>query len=485
MKKDRTILIIDDDRFMSASLTDFLSGKQYRVLSAESGRSGIEVFSNHHPAIVLLDQELPDISGLSVCRRLLDIDPVAKIIFITAHATVRTAVDAMQAGAFNYLAKPFSLDELLITIDLAEKNVRLEEQLKVREYENAQARRSSQLIGSSAVMQRLRDQTQLLASTDSAVLITGETGVGKNLVATVILEQQKRRETLLTINCSAIPENLVEAEYFGHEKGAFTGADTRREGIFELASGGTLVLDEIADVPFHLQSKLLSVIEDRQIRRIGSARMIPVDVRIIATTNRDLRAAIRENRFREDLYYRLAVVNLHIPPLRQHPEDIPQIALYFAQRFSNHPAAIPSTHLNRLKQYRWPGNIRELRNVIERATLLKQGEEIRPADFLFHDQFSGEKPPEPCPRQVSGQDQPIPLDDLIADHIRTALKKCAGNKSQAARRLGISLSTLKRRLKRVVGPDMGQNEPPGHIDLSRMGKFRADKLDVGRLSENT
>jgi DNA-binding NtrC family response regulator len=454
MKKDRTLLIIDDDRFMSASLTDFLSEKRYKVLIAESGLSGIEFFSSHHPAIVLLDQELPDISGLSVCRRLLDIDPEAKIIFITAHATVRTAVDAMQAGAFNYLAKPFSLDELLITIDRAEKNTHLEERLKVREYETEQARRSSQLIGSSEVMQRLHDQIRLLASSDSAVLITGETGVGKNLVAQAIHEQQSQRETLLTINCSAIPENLLENEYFGHEKGAFTGADTRREGIFELASGGTLVLDEIGDVPFHLQSKLLSVIEDRKIRRIGSARMIPVDVRIIATTNWDLKLAIRENRFREDLYYRLAVVNLHIPPLRQRPEDIPQIAHYFARRFANREMAIPAAHLKSLQQYSWPGNIRELRNVIERATLLKQGEEIRPADLLFSDQFSGEKNDKIGLRQVCCQDPPILLDELIADHIQTALQKYAGNKSAAARRLGISLSTLKRRLKRNL------NDPP-------------------------
>lgn len=446
MASQLRILIIDDDVYITDSLAEYLEIKGFEVDVAGKGEKGLEYFETRHPAIVLLDQELPDRNGLEICRDLLELDPSVKVIFITAHASVRYAVDAMQRGAFNYLAKPFSLEELLISINMAVNSLKLEGKLKAKEYESKKQLAEVQLVGDSSPMQRLRGQIDLAAASDAAVLITGETGVGKNVIAKEIHQRQGKRDPYLSINCSAIPENLIEAEYFGHEKGAFTGADTRREGIFELANGGTLLLDEIGDIPYHLQSKLLSVLEDKQVRRIGSAQSVTVDVRIIAVTNRDLADAIAENRFREDLYYRLAVINIAVPPLRQRKEDIPGLSYYFAHKFCGASATIPEAQLERLAAYDWPGNVRELRNVIERASLLRQGNTILPADLLL---AAGEPGAGLQPAAASADKSATiqSLDDIVQQHILGALEACGGNKSQTAKKLGLSLSTLKRKLK--------------------------------------
>ncbi len=447
MKKISDILIIDDDELLTDSLSDFLIAKGFRVRAAHNGKEGIDLFERRQATLVLLDQELPDMRGIDVCRKLLDISPNTKILFITAYATIEYAVDAMQAGAFNYLSKPFELDELLITIDMAVKNVHMEGKLRVQDYERKKEKEEKKLVGSSEVMKRIMEQIALAAGSDANVLITGETGVGKNVVAEAIHDLQDRRETFLAINCSAIPENLMEAEYFGHEKGVFTGADARREGIFELADGGTVLLDEIGEIPIHLQSKLLAVLEDKSIRRIGSGRSIPVNVRIIATTNQDLEKAIQKKRFRQDLYYRLAVFNMHIPPLREHPEDLPEISDYFVKKFLRRPITVPDTHIERMKKYGWPGNVRELRNVIERASLLLQGDEIRPADLLLQAD-SGERLGK-IDQEGLNMENISPLEEVEKRYILSALDACAGNKSLTARTLGISLSTLKRKLKEM------------------------------------
>ena len=447
MKKAINLLIIDDDDFVTASLSDFLINKGFGVRTASNGKDGIARFEREHPSLVLLDQKLPDMEGVNVCQKILEINPNAKIIFITAYATVQYAVEAMQAGASHYLSKPFELDELSITIDMALKNVHMEGKLRVQDYEREKDRREKKLIGSSEVINRIKEQIELAAGSEATVLLTGETGVGKNVVAIAIHDLQAKRETYLTINCSAIPENLMEAEYFGHEKGVFTGAETRREGIFELSDGGTLVLDEIGDIPMHLQSKLLTALEDKTIRRIGSGRAIPVDVRVIATTNEDLEEAIREKRFRQDLYYRLAVLNIHIPPLRDHPEDIPEISDYFVKRFCRRPVRIPDSHIRKMMKYPWPGNVRELRNVIERAALLLHGDEIRPADLLLQDSLSS--PLEKSSQKTMNIREIIPLEEVKRRHILSALRACSGNKSLTARSLGVSLSTLKRKLREM------------------------------------
>jgi len=448
--KAAEILIIDDDALFVASLADFLSGKGFRVRTAENGKEGLESFDRYQTPLVLLDQKLPDAEGIDVCREILDHSPGTKVIFVSAYATVQYAVEAIKAGAFNYLCKPFELDELLIVLDLAVKNVQMEGKIRVQDYERKRDKEEKKLIGSSTVMNGIGEQISLAASTDSNVLITGETGVGKNVVARAIHDLQAQRETFLTVNCSAIPENLMEAEYFGHEKGVFTGADTRREGIFELADGGTLLLDEIGEIPVHLQSKLLAVLEDKCVRRIGSARNIPVDVRIIATTNQDLETAIKEKRFRQDLYYRLAVFNIAIPPLRKHPEDIPEIAGYFVEKFCRRRVRIPESHLKKMMDYPWPGNVRELRNVIERASLLLKGEIIAPASLLIqndHDLAESER------RHTSLElGQIVPLQELKRRQVLSALKACSGNKSLTAKALGISLSTLKRTLAEIEFP---------------------------------
>jgi len=444
VSKPIEVLIIDDDELFVASLSDFLTHKGYSISAVRTGKDGLKSIETRQPSIVLLDQKLPDMEGTEVCRKILDASPFTKVIFVTAYATVKCAVDAMQAGAFNYLSKPFELDELLILMGMAARNVQMEGKIRVQDYEKARAKDESSLIGSSEAMARVKEQIGLASETDANVVITGETGVGKNVVARSIHDLQGRRETFLVVNCAAIPENLMEAEYFGHEKGIFTGADARREGIFELANGGTLVLDEIAEIPIHLQSKLLSVIEDKHVRRLGNGRTIPVDVRIVATTNQDLEKAIQERRFRQDLYYRLAVFHIHLPPLREHPGDIPEIAEYFVRKFSRRRVTIPETHLQRMMEYPWPGNVRELRNVIERASLLLQGDTIKPANLLF--QSDPEMSTSFRPQKGSGVDDIIPLDELKRQQIVSALKACSGNKSLTARTLGISLSTLKRRL---------------------------------------
>ena len=447
MKKVSNILIIDDDDFVAASLSDFLIGKGFGVQTAANGKDGIETFERKQPPLVLLDQKLPDMEGAHVCKKILEINPNTKIIFITAYATVQYAVEAMQAGAFHYLSKPFELDELSIAIDMALKNAHMEVKLRVQDYEREKERQEKKLIGSSEVMKRIREQIELAASSEATVLITGETGVGKNVVARGIHDLQIKRETFLAINCSAIPENLMEAEYFGHEKGVFTGAETRREGIFELADGGTLVLDEIGEIPMHLQSKLLTVLEDKSIRRIGSGRAIPIDVRIIATTNEDLEVAIQEKRFRQDLYYRLAVFNIHIPPLRHHAEDVPEIADYFVKQFRRKPVKIPESHMKKMMKYPWPGNVRELRNVIERAALLNQNDEIKPADLLLQNNLT--PPMADSSQKVMSVHDIIPLEEVKRRHIISALRACSDNKSLTARTLGISLSTLKRKLREM------------------------------------
>jgi DNA-binding NtrC family response regulator len=447
MKKISDILIIDDDELLTDSLSDFLIAKGFRVKAAHNGKEGIDIFELQQSTLVLLDQELPDMRGIEVCRRILDINPNTKILFITAYATVEYAVDAMQAGAFNYLSKPFELDELLITIDMAVKNVHMEGKIRVQDYERKKEKEEKKLVGSSEVMKRIREQIALASGSDANVLITGETGVGKNVVAEAIHDLQDRRETFLAINCSAIPENLIEAEYFGYEKGAFTGADARREGIFELADGGTLLLDEIGEIPIHLQSKLLTVLEDKSIRRIGSGRIIPVNVRIIATTNQDMEKAIQNRRFRQDLYYRLAVFNMRIPPLREHPKDIPEIAEYFVKKFLRRPITVPDSHIERMKKYPWPGNVRELRNVLERASLLLRGDEIRPADLLLQDD-TGVRLGK-VEQEGLNTENILTLEEVERRHILSAFDVCAGNKSLTARTLGISLSTLKRKLKEM------------------------------------
>jgi DNA-binding NtrC family response regulator len=444
-KKAVQVLIIDDDELFVASLSDYLSAKGYRVSSAKTGKEGMSVFEREQPALVLLDQKLPDMEGIEVCRKILETDPRTKVILVTAYATVRCAVDAIKTGAFNYLSKPFELDELLIIMDLAVRNVQMEGKIRVQDYERTRESEEKQLIGSSEEMQRVREQIRLAATTDSNVLITGETGVGKNVVARAIHDLQAGRENFLMVNCSAIPENLMEAEYFGHEKGVFTGADTRREGIFELADGGTLVLDEIGEIPIRLQSKLLTILEDKCVRRIGGGRNIPVDVRIMATTNQDLVQAVREKRFRQDLYYRLAVVTVQVPPLRDRPDDIPEIAEYFAKLFCRKPVRIPDHDMKRMIDYPWPGNVRELRNVMERASLLLKGDILRPANLLV----SSESDNSSVERKHYMATHIVPLQELKKQQILTALKACAGNKSRTARTLGISLSTLKRTLAEI------------------------------------
>jgi len=444
-KKAIQVLIIDDDELFVASLSDFLSAKSFKVSSAKTGKEGMSVFEREQPALVLLDQKLPDMEGIEVCRKILEMDPRTKVILVTAYATVRCAVDAIKAGAFNYLSKPFELDELLIIMDMAVKNVQMEGKIRVQDYERSRESEEKQLIGSSDGMRRVGEQIRIAATTDSNVLITGETGVGKNVVAKAIHDLQAGRENFLTINCSAIPENLMEAEYFGHEKGVFTGADTRREGIFELADGGTVVLDEIGEIPIRLQSKLLSILEDKCVRRIGGGRTIPVDVRIMATTNQDLDQAIREKRFRQDLYYRLAVVTIQVPPLREHQEDIPEIAEYFARIFCRKPVCILDDDMKRMIDYPWPGNVRELRNIVERASLLLRGDVLRPASLLANSDHDNTW----IERKHYEATEIVPLQELKRQQILTALKACSGNKSLTARTLGISLSTLKRTLAEI------------------------------------
>ncbi|MFO0752265.1 MAG: sigma-54 dependent transcriptional regulator [Thermodesulfovibrionales bacterium] len=438
----KVLLIIDDDKLLCDVLKDYFGGGGMEVLIAHTGGEGLAQCARKKVDVVLLDQNLPDAEGHSLCPAILKSNEQSKIIFITAHPSFEGAVKAIKAGAHDYLSKPFEVEELSLAIKNALNTLALEKIAQIESYKRDKESEGAVLVGSSPGLAETVRFVDLAASTDAPVLITGETGTGKNVAARSIhYKSSARKEAFISINCAALPEGLIEAELFGYEKGAFTGATASRRGIFEMAEGGTLFLDEIGEMPMHLQTKLLSALEDKKIRRLGGDFIRPVSVRIIAASSTDLETSLGRT-FRSDLYYRLSVIRIHIPPLRERRQDIPELCDYILRQVARgREAHLPESELQTLSEYDWPGNIRELKNVLERASLLQKGPLLSPSDFLVKG-----APARVCPPGQSGDDL-APLEEVEKNYIRYVLRRLSDNHTRAAKVLGISLSTLKRKLK--------------------------------------
>ena len=437
----KTLLIIDDDQLFCDTISTHFSNK-LNTMSANTGNMGIELCLKHKIDIVLLDQKLPDGNGTDFCSLILKNSESVKIIFITAYPSFSNAVKAIKTGAHNYLSKPFELEELELAIANAIRTIDLEHVEHVQSYKNTLDKEDSLLVGDE--LSEVKKMIQLASRNNSNVLITGETGTGKGVVAKAIHYQSNiDKGPFIIINCAAFPENLIESELFGHEKGAFTGAEMKRIGIFEMAEGGTLFLDEIGDLPFHLQSKLLTVLDEKVVRRIGGQSDIPVNVRIIAATNADIEERIKNRKFRSDLYYRLSLIRVHIKPLRERIHDLEKLSVYFISKFRPDLSLhIPATEFLKLQDYSWPGNIRELRNIIERTIILRTDSVLYPGQYIKSSKSSDSEV-----FICSQGSKLLTLHEIEKRCIKNTLKELENNKTHAAKSLGISRSTLMRKIK--------------------------------------
>ncbi|MBA4372206.1 MAG: DNA-binding response regulator [Thermodesulfovibrio sp.] len=451
-KLKRTLLVIDDDRIFCSAVSDYLSSDTLEVITVHTAAACFEICSLKKIDIALLDQRLPDQEGHTLCPGILSHNEQTKIIFTTAYPSIDHAVNAIRAGAYDYLSKPFELEELDLSISRALRTLALENIEQLQHYRNNKEVGEHTFIGSNGGLAEVDRMLNLAAATEAPVLITGETGTGKNVAAKAIhYRGMGNAAPFVSINCAALPETLIEAELFGHEKGAFTGAASAKKGVFEMAEGGTLFLDEIGEMPVHLQSKLLGVLDDKNIRRLGGDSVRAVAVRIIAATSVDLEEAIRQKQFRGDLYYRLSVIKIHMPPLRERRGDIPLLCDYLVGKYAKKKTVeLPSDEYEKLMSYDWPGNVRELRNIIERASILQQGQEMRPSVLISFrqrpnkDTNSLSSCAAPAAHAAAA---PLRLDELEKQQIGTALEQFSWNYTKAAQALGISLSTLKRKIK--------------------------------------
>ena len=456
------ILIIDDETFICENVERILGDEGYQVCSAASGDSARAAVQANDIDLVLLDLNLGTENGIDVLKTLKAIDPDLLVIIITGYGSVESAVDAIKLGAFHYMKKPFKADALRLIVKLALQTQTLKREVRRLKQADGFLPATFPMIGSSQAFGEVIAQVREIARIPSTVLITGESGTGKELVARAIHDLSDRREApFIAVNCASLPASLLESELFGHEKGAFTNADSRKPGLFEMAHHGTVFLDEIGEMDQAMQAKLLRVLQERIIRRVGGVKDIVIDVRVIAATNRILQERIAAGSFREDLYYRLNVFPIHIPPLRERPEDIPALAAYFLDSFSSsfgrHFSQVADDAAELLKKYAWPGNIRELRNVIERICIMKQGPALL-AEYL---------PPEirglPAAAVVTRQAangaasaSPLPhgkgLDEAVADFekeiIGQALRRTKGNVLQTAAILKIPRGTLRYKMEK-------------------------------------
>jgi two-component system response regulator AtoC len=463
------VLVIDDEPGVRESLR-FILKDDFEVLEAPEGATGLEIIQSRRIDVALLDVRMPGESGPEVLQRIISLGESVAVILITAVPQVRTAVDAIKAGAYDYVVKPFDADEILALVRNAAQQRLLEREVRYLRSEFDRAHGFDALVGSHPQMQRLYQLIAQVATTHATVLITAESGTGKELVARAIHRQGPRRDQpFIAVNLAAIPDTLLESELFGHEKGAFTGAHARKPGKFELAHGGTLFLDEVGTLRIDLQAKLLRALQQREIERLGGTRTIPVDVRVIAATNVDLKQAVRAREFREDLYYRLNVVPLGVPPLRERKDDIPALVDHFirkyAQEFTKDVRSVSPGALPALAAYDWPGNVRELENVIERSVALASRPVIRledlPLDLVMHE--AG---------QIRGVSEPSPLslkearERFEQAYVLRALEREDWNQSRAARSLGVHRNTLIARLAAwgIRPRDRSAARRPGALD---------------------
>jgi two-component system response regulator HydG len=418
----------------------------YVTEEAEDGAVAIQRLESEGFEVVLTDLRMPNRGGMEVLRAATGHAPETQVIVMTGFGTVEAAVEAVRQGACDFLYKPFESHELLLRVAMALEKRRLVRQIRIYRAEHQRLSAGSRLVGQSAAIRTLKEKVSRVGPTDTTVLITGESGTGKELVARELHDASRRSEQpFLPVNCAAITETLLESELFGHAKGAFTGAVRARRGMFEEASGGTLFIDEIGETSPGFQAKMLRVLQEGEIRRVGESTSIKVDVRVIAATNQDLRRAIAEKRFREDLFYRLNVVPVRIPPLRERQEDIPLLATHFLARFNQRTGArktIGAAAVARLKLHDWPGNVRELENIIEQAASLTSENELTAADI----QIEGPAPTAPPGRSRRLSDV---VEDAERRAIEEALSRCQGELGRVAAELGISSTTLWRRMKRL------------------------------------
>jgi two-component system response regulator AtoC len=451
------ILVVDDEKLIRWSVGERLQRGGYEVLSAESGEEALELLAAQAPDLVLLDVRLPGIDGLVTLQRALGLLPELAVLMMSAHSTVDIAVEAMKHGAIDFLVKPFPFQALDAAVERALTTARTRRQIQaLTEERRGGGEALAGLVGRSAAMEQVRSMVSRLSGSDSTtILVEGESGAGKEVVARAVHFSSGRAERpFLQVNCAALPEHLLESELFGHERGSFTDAHAQKRGLFESAEGGTVMLDEIGDLHPGGQAKLLRLLENKTFRRVGGVTELRADVRVLAATNVNLEERVAEGRFRADLFFRLNVVRIVMPPLREHPEDVPTLCAYFIARFNHEMKrqlkGVNAGALQMLQAYRWPGNVRELRNVIERAFILHAGaEELRPEHLSPELRgaamaAAARRPEKPAAVQPDG----LVLEDAERKLIQEALERSTGNQSRAARLLGISRDTLRYRLKK-------------------------------------
>jgi two-component system response regulator PilR (NtrC family) len=447
------ILVVDDERSMRDLLSITLRQAGYDVTLADGGETAIEALRSEAFDLVITDLRMRKVDGLAVLRAAKEHSPHTVVLVVTAYASTETAVDAMKLGAYDYITKPFKLEEIRLIIEKALERKRLQDENVALKRQLTKDRGFENFVGRSRKMIEVFETIRKTADGTSTVMITGESGTGKELVALAIHRESPRRDgPFVSVNCGAIPEGLMESELFGHLKGAFTGAVTNTQGLFAAAEGGTLFLDEITEIPTSVQVKLLRAIQEREIRRVGDTRDVKVNVRLIAASNRDLTKAMADSLLREDLFYRLNVIPIHLPPLRERREDIPLLVTHFIQKLSREldkkVSGVSSEALSLLEAYHWPGNIRELENVVERAIVLGSGEmlgaEALPPALLAPAQTS-EAPLELPP---TGLDLDETLDRIERRYIELALERTSGVQTRAAELLGISFRQFRYKLQK-------------------------------------
>lgn len=446
MAEDVRLLIVDDDEKMRTLLQKVLVREQYETAVAESGDAALRQLEDTAFDVVLTDIKMPGMDGMALLKRVREISPETTVIMMTAFGSVDSAVEAMKRGAYDYINKPFKMDEVLIVISRAVEEKRLRREL-VSMREALEARYAfGNIVGKSKPMQKVFDLIRRVAHTQATVLVQGASGTGKELVARAIHYNSPRKERpFVPVNCSAIPEELLESELFGHVKGAFTGAVSDKRGLFVEADGGTLFLDEISEMGPGMQTKLLRVLQEKEVRRVGDTRSTSIDVRVIAATNRRLEEEVKAGRFREDLYYRLNVIPLLLPHLRERTEDIPLLLDHFLQKYADEAGGVKRVSreaMAALMQYPWPGNVRELENAVERAAILCEGEEIGVEDLPAE-----LRSPESVSLSRAAQEGAT-LEALEQEYVKMVLEQVEGNQTRAAEILGIDRRTLYRKLQR-------------------------------------
>ncbi len=451
------ILIIDDEKLLCKQLEKALFQEGHAVISAFTGKDGIDLAKKENPEVVLLDLKLPDIDGLDVLSSVLNLEPVPNTIMMTAHGNIEVAVSAIKLGAYDFIEKPFPIDKLKVMVRNASRALELKTNLNAATMREKSKYDLNSFIGESIAVKEILSLLSKLGETDPRmILLTGESGTGKGLAARILhFNGVRANKPILELNCAAIPETLLESELFGYEAGAFTDAKKMKKGIFELSDGGTIFLDEIADMSLAIQAKLVKVIEERIFRRLGGTRDISVDVRVIAATNRLLKEMVAQKLFREDLYHRLNVIGIEIPPLRTRRDDIPRLTDYFVNYFNNelhrNISIIPDEVRRVFLNYSWPGNVRELRSTIERAVLLSEGERLNPNYIKLEDQIVEKVTLDQDGEKIVLE---MPLSDMTLSKVEEkliigALNLNDWNQTKTAEKLGVTREVLRYRMKKM------------------------------------